>query len=687
MKTGVIYHESNIETMKRMPDNSVHSIVTDAPYGLGKEPNAVEMLKAWVAGEDKEVSGAGFMGKKWDSFVPQPKFWKEAFRVLKPGGHVLCFFGTRTYDWGVMAMRIAGFEIRDRFQWIFDNSEQRDGFIDSLSPEQKQNFSQLLKSGDNEVFWSFGSGFPKGNNISKSIDKRGGVNISWFGEWLRDWRKTNNITQKEIAILFPSKTGKTTGCVANWELGFNLPTAEQFSIIVEHFKLPFDSLKEAEREVVGKYNEGDRGSASVLNNSQSGFSSGDITKAATSEAKKWEGWNTGIKPANEPIVLARKPISEKTIAANVLRHGTGGVNIGKCKIGEKNKGRYPANIIHDGSEEVVSRFPETSKAGNIKKSIFNKDLGNVFGKYNKTFGNPKIKNDNGGSASRFFYCAKVSKKERTNNGTVENKHPTIKPIKLMRYLCRLITPPDGIVYDPFAGSGSTGMAAEEEGFKFIGSEMELESAKTGNLRMGAKEEVIDSLLNENSLDLVKMDKEIDMVLEIETKESLDKFIKEQRTEPTLKDFFEIYTDGSALAKEGHKDNRKGGFGIVFIKNDEVLETFNEGMYPTTTGRMELWAAYAALMTLKPKNKATIYSDSMYVVNSFNKGWLEKWEKEGWTYRKNGDLLEKILKEYRKFPKKAIKFVHVKGHSGNKYNEMADKLASYKNFINFTKDEV
>lgn len=125
----------NIDVLKGMPDNSVDSVVTDAPYGLGKEPNAAEMLSAWLEHGYLEVKGGGFMGAKWDAFVPQPIFWKEIFRVLKPGGHVLCFFGTRTYDWGVMAMRLAGFEVKD------------------------------------QIIWSHGQGFPKSHNISLAIDK------------------------------------------------------------------------------------------------------------------------------------------------------------------------------------------------------------------------------------------------------------------------------------------------------------------------------------------------------------------------------------------------------------------------------------------------------------------------------------------------------------------------------------
>ena len=142
----VVICGNNIETLKNYPDNYFDAVVTDPPYGLGKEPNAEEMLRAWIDTGYLEVSGSGFMGKEWDAFVPQPLFWKEIFRVLKYGGHIVSFFGTRTYDWGCMAIRLAGFEIRDCIQWVY------------------------------------GSGFPKSHNISKAIDKMHGSEREIVGQ-------------------------------------------------------------------------------------------------------------------------------------------------------------------------------------------------------------------------------------------------------------------------------------------------------------------------------------------------------------------------------------------------------------------------------------------------------------------------------------------------------------------------
>jgi SAM-dependent methyltransferase len=156
MPTVNLYQGNCLDELKKLPDNSIDAVVTDPPYGLGKEPDPVEVMKAWVEEKQHEVKGAGFMSKSWDAFVPQPAIWKEVYRVLKPGGHIVAFFGTRTYDWGVMAMRFAGFEIRDRIQWVFDNSEQRETFLASLTKEQRQELGGLLKGGDNEVFWVYG---------------------------------------------------------------------------------------------------------------------------------------------------------------------------------------------------------------------------------------------------------------------------------------------------------------------------------------------------------------------------------------------------------------------------------------------------------------------------------------------------------------------------------------------------
>ena len=358
--TTIVRNGNNIEVIATFPDNSVDSIVTDPPYELG------------------------FMGKSWDSsgIAYNVELWQECLRVLKPGGHLLAFGGSRTYHRMACAIEDAGFQIRDQIMWVY------------------------------------GSGFPKSLNIGKAIDKVAGV----------------------------------------------------------------------EREVIGVRTDGMSATAMKPDKGWNANSMGsvlEITAPATAEAKEWDGWGTALKPAHEPIVMARKPL-DGTVANNVLTHGVGGINIDGCRVeaqdsfgggtkgtsgfagGYENDGwvagsllgRWPANFIHDGSDEVTELFPDS------------------------------------GSASRFFYCAKAGKAERnagldgmpekrpddrttTGMGTFEEKgvakqanhHPTVKPTTLMRYLVRLVTPPNGIVLDPFAGSGSTLVAATLEGFSSIGIEI------------------------------------------------------------------------------------------------------------------------------------------------------------------------------------------------------------------------
>jgi site-specific DNA-methyltransferase (adenine-specific) len=236
----IVINGNNIDILKTYPDNYFDAVVTDPPYGLGKEPNAAELMKDWIEYGYHEVSGSGFMGKEWDAFVPQPVFWKEVFRVLKHGGHVLSFFGTRTYDWGVMSMRFAGFEVRDCIQWLY------------------------------------GSGFPKSHNIGKALDKMEGAE-----------REVIGIT-KGMGRQNPEWNGTAKGRKE------------------DSFKSEFH-----------------------------------ITSPATESAKQWEGWGSALKPANEPIVLARKPLEKGlSIAENILKWGVGGINIDATRIGFKDEADY-----------------------------------------------------------------------------------------------------------------------------------------------------------------------------------------------------------------------------------------------------------------------------------------------------------------------------------------------------------
>jgi site-specific DNA-methyltransferase (adenine-specific) len=363
-----------IAAMKEMDDNSVDSIVTDPPYELG------------------------FMGKSWDAsgIAFNVDVWREALRVLKPGGHLIAFSGSRTYHRMAVAIEDAGFEIRDQIMWVY------------------------------------GSGFPKSLNISKAIQKANGVEPIGFKE-------------NKDAIFYGS--------------GDYNSTPRQL------FMPPLEG-----------------------------------------EAAQWNGWGTALKPAHEPMVLARKPVIG-TVANNVLTFGVGGLNIDASRVPSddgfekawdkpvstnisadggkyisegakhtvdlgdyKPSGRFPANFIHDGSDEVLDLL---------------------------------------GEPARFFYCAKASKRDRNEGldgfeikqtvgggglteaggayGSIkapaQNHHPTVKPTSLMQYLVRLVTPPNGTVLDPFMGSGSTGKACAYEGFDFIGIEQSSEYVEIAQARI------------------------------------------------------------------------------------------------------------------------------------------------------------------------------------------------------------
>ena len=330
---ATLYCGDCVEVLRTLPDGSVDAVVTDPPYGLS------------------------FMGKRWDYDVPSEEVWRECLRVLKPGGHLLAFAGTRTQHRMAVRIEDAGFEIRDMIAWVY------------------------------------GSGFPKSKNLG-----------------------------------------------------------------------------------------------------------GD-----------WQGWGTALKPALEPITVARKPLAG-TVAANVLQWGTGGINVDGCRVDASGAnlsrvnntslgsasggiygkagafvsegsplGRWPANLIHDGSDEVVAGFPVTAsgtwkgQSPDVSKAMFSPGNGGGFKS------KPIHWEGDSGSAARFFYCAKASKSDRGDG----NVHPTVKPTDLMRYLCRLVTPPGGVVLDPFTGSGSTGKAALLEGFWFVGIEREAEYVEIARARIAA----------------------------------------------------------------------------------------------------------------------------------------------------------------------------------------------------------
>jgi len=391
------------DKLKELDDNSIDAIVTDPPYELG------------------------FMGKGWDStgIANDPEMWVECLRVLKPGGHLLAFSGTRTYHRMASAIEDAGFEIRDMIEWVY------------------------------------GSGFPKSHNIGKSVDKLQG-------------------NEREVVGNNGTRPIQTSGRI------------------------------NAEASANGKFEREE-----------------NIVTKGTSE---WEGWGTALKPAHEPICMARKPLAEKTVAENVLKYGTGGINIDESRVATQEKlgrpyggdneiygeykmergtrtgdeltGRFPANLCHDNSEEVRECFPDGNPPKNTKPTNIKAfDSGTSY----KIGRHEHIQNfypDNSGSTARFFksiiYKSKASKKERNigceglplksggsnakgytedvakgldRNRPVANFHPTVKPIALMEYLINMVSREGQVILDPFMGSGTTGMACKKLGRDFVGMEM------------------------------------------------------------------------------------------------------------------------------------------------------------------------------------------------------------------------
>lgn len=433
-----------VEVMRSMPDNSADSIVTDPPYELG------------------------FMGKGWDKtgIANNVEMWREALRVLKPGGHLLAFSGSRTYHRMACAIEDAGFELRDQIMWLY------------------------------------GSGFPKSLDVSKAIDKAAGAKREMVG----------------------SKVGMP---------GYSLKANDTD----EHGRTAYGKFSDAETECA-------------------------ITAPATDAARQWQGWGTALKPAHEPICVARKPLIG-TVAANVLQHGVGALNIDACRVstdevlragaggipcrhdenvprgrsgeasaqrrytdaggtdfamkpgprGGDPAGRWPANVIHDGSDEVIAAFPDApGQQRAVGPEHGSKPSVNCYGDMGaRPYTPPRVETEK--NAARFFYCAKASRADRNdgcdelpdqkggmNSNTsgqhitrrdgwrpdpVKNNHPTVKPTSLMTYLCRLVTPPGGVVLDPFMGSGSTGRGAILEGFSFIGIEMNADYATIAEARIRA----------------------------------------------------------------------------------------------------------------------------------------------------------------------------------------------------------
>jgi DNA modification methylase len=416
-----VQHDDCLTALRAIPPDSISSIVTDPPYGLSAVSSAdtIQAITAWASGDRERVpDGKGFMNHEWDRFVPPPAVWDECFRVLKPGGHMAVFAGTRTADLMGLSIRLAGFDFRDTITWLY------------------------------------GSGMPKGLNIGKAIDKAAGAEREVIG------------------------AGKWAGRESVADLGF------------------------------------------MNDDTWQGGANRILTAPATDAAKQWEGWNTALKPAGEPILVVQKPFTG-TIVNNVLKHGTGAMNIDACRIPVTDRqnyeakcasvvglnsnrngatygtwtdirtdsassvGRWPANVVlshADGCAEGVCCKDGCSISELDDQSGIHRSPGtytrsttvenHIFGASNDRptqYGHGDI-----GGASRFYnvfrYQAKAPKSERPTMDGIS--HPTVKPLALIKWLVALFTPPGGIVLDPFGGSGTTGQAAHMLGFNSIVIERE-----------------------------------------------------------------------------------------------------------------------------------------------------------------------------------------------------------------------
>jgi DNA modification methylase len=495
-----LFHGDCLDVLRELPDESVHAVVTDPPYGLSNtDPDHItEAITHWTTGDRAFLpsAGGGFMGKAWDEFVPPPAVWDECMRVLKPGGHLLAFAGSRTVDLMALSIRLAGFDIRDSIAWLY------------------------------------GSGFPKSLDVAAAIDKRRTEDVDRVEAvriWLNERRQAAGLSLSDVNIAL-GMASNGGGQASTWMTNKTtraVPTDEQWEQLRQ--LLSFDDAMDAEvralnarkgtagdnftsREVVGSAKRGAAGfSADMVPRpwkEQIG-SDYDLTAPNSEDARTWQGWGTALKPAFEPIVVARKPLVG-TVAANVLAHGTGALNIDASRVEgfvegpgttprssvegrrtsmagamdrtdyDGSKGRWPANVVLDESQAAALDQQTgvlTSGSGAVKRASGADAEGNrgaALGKESRPAGTPMVSYGDSGGASRMFPTFRYEAKAPTSERPVVDgvAHPTVKPLDLMRWLVRLVTPKGGTVLEPFAGSGTTVEACLREGFDVIAIERE-----------------------------------------------------------------------------------------------------------------------------------------------------------------------------------------------------------------------
>lgn len=407
-----VHHGDCLAVLRELPDASVDSVVTDPPYGLANTtPELVaETIAAWLDGDRGYMpDGKGFMGRRWDAFVPPVAVWDECRRVLKPGGHLLTFAGSRTLDLMTLAVRLAGLEVRDTLAWVY------------------------------------GSGFPKSRDVSESMERylsgagpelapgrAPDPDIYKVTAYVREARDAAGWTNRQIDALFG-----TNGMAGHWVSRGSqpaVPSLRQWAILKEKLGMG-DDVDELVERFAATERPDDWGTRAGDSSFLESLRKGEGYESAG-------GWGTALKPALEPIVFARKPAVGST-TANVAAFGTGALNIDGCRVpaGEDEPGRWPTNLLLDGyaAAELDRQAP-------------------------------------GERPARFFPTFRYEAKAPTSERPVVNgvAHPTVKPLELMRWLVRLVTPPGGVILEPFAGSGTTVEAAVLEGFECIAVEREAE---------------------------------------------------------------------------------------------------------------------------------------------------------------------------------------------------------------------
>lgn len=462
MSDTVLHGDALIE-LRKLPDNSIDALCCDPPAGI-----------AFMLSKERQWDSDKGGRKQWIAWLTS--IMTEVYRVLKPGAHGLVWALPRTSHWTGTALEDAGFEIRDCIYHLYSKHDKLQAFMETLSDEQRAIFEQLIED-DPMRLHLFGSGFPKSHNVSVAIDKLLGCEREVIGRMegsgIRSYQK----------------------------------------LMQEHGARKYAKGLSEDLHVDGV----------------------PITKPATPEAQQWNGWGSATKPACEQWWLIRKPLSESSIAKNVMTHGTGALNIDGCRVegdvpqvtqgvntngsGYKvakalqlsnphTNGRFPSHLLLSHSlhctDEQCSEYCPVAvldaqsgvrKTGNIKPYTYQGGMNNPNASV-PMFASRQITGSHvgdTGTASRYFaqfrpdapfiYAPKASRRDRTSDGTVNNTHSTVKSQQLMRYMLKLITPPNGIVLDCFAGSGSTLVAAISEGFHYIGIEQEAEYIEIINARI------------------------------------------------------------------------------------------------------------------------------------------------------------------------------------------------------------